>query len=244
MRAVGPAGISFLLFFGVLIPVLAYRSRDRLLKLRPLPTRTRLYVSTIIQLALFLLVALIAARAEGLDAWRVPRHWLISGAITLALLIGMLVATRPIKRAAVERRDPRVYFTMPADAREMALWIGVSVMAGVAEETAYRGVFSDLAMRLTGSLGLAWGTAVLAFTVAHANQGIRSMAVIAIFSVVAHALVYFSGTLLFAVVLHAAYDVLAGFEYVHLGRQLGYPQHGLPDADVPDVTAPPVTSSP
>lgn len=71
------------------------------------------------------------------------------------------------------------------------------------------------------------------------------MAVIAIFSIVAHVLVYFSGTLLFAVVLHAAYDVLAGFEYVRLGRQLGYPQHGLPDAaDAPDVTAPPVTSSP
>ena len=56
---------------------------------------------------------------------------------------------------------------------ETALWIALSVMAGVAEETVYRGVFSELVVRLTGSIWLAWSAAVLAFTIAHANQGIR-----------------------------------------------------------------------
>ncbi|HJU74446.1 MAG TPA: CPBP family intramembrane glutamic endopeptidase [Gemmatimonadaceae bacterium] len=242
--SVGAAGLFFLVFFGLLIPLLAYRARNRLLEIQPPPTRARLYVSTIVQLGLFLFLAVLTARTESVPLWREPRHWAIPALVTLALLAVMLVATRPIKRAAVERRDPRVYFTMPANRREMALWIGLSLMAGLAEETAYRGVFSDLALRLTGSVWLAWSGAVLAFTIAHANQGMRSMAVIATFAIVAHVLVYFSGTLLFAIVLHAVYDVLAGFEYVRLGRQLGYPQR-LPDAAAaPDVTVPPAASSP
>lgn len=142
----------------------------------------------------------------------------------------MAGATRPIKRDAVRRSEPRVYFAMPADAVELTLWIMVALLAILAEETVYRGVFAELATRLTGSMAAAWAFAVLAFTIAHANQGIKSMGVITLFSLVAHTLVYLSGTLLFAIVLHSAYDVSAAFDYMRFGRQLGYPMPEVPDA--------------
>lgn len=243
--ALGAPGLFFLFFFGVVLPFIAFRSRDRLTRMRPLPTRRRLYTSILIQLALFLVLALLTARREGIELLRWPQRMLLPSLATLGLFALMVAATRPIKRDAVRRREPRVYFAMPGDAVEMALWIAVSVMAGVAEESAYRGVFSDLATRLTGSMAAAWALAVLAFTIAHANQGLKSMGVIALFSLVAHALVFLSGTLLFAIVLHVAYDVSAAFDYVRLGRQLGYPMHEVPDAAARDaVTTSPAASSP
>ena len=180
--AVGSAGWVFLIFFGVVIPVLAYRARDRLTKMRPWPTRRRVYVSTLVQLTLFLVLAVLTVRGEGLDSWRWPERFLLPAVGTGFLLGLMLRSTQAIKRAAVERRETRVYFTMPTGRAELALWIALSVMAGVAEETVYRGVFSDLAARLTGSLPLAWAIAVLAFAIAHANQGPSAMAVIAAFA--------------------------------------------------------------
>jgi len=243
--ALGPTGLFFLFFFGVVIPVIAFRARDRLTRMRPVPTRRRLYASICIQLSLFLVLALLTAWREGVDLLRGPHRILLPIVLTLGLFGLMVAATRPIKRDAILRREPRVYFAMPADAVEMTLWIAVAVMAGVAEEMVYRGVFSDLATRLTGSMAAAWALAVLAFTIAHANQGIKSMGVIALFSLVAHAVVYLSGALLFAIVLHAAYDVSAAFDYVRLGRQLGYPLHELPDAATRDaVTTPTAASSP
>ena len=172
--------------------------------------------------------------------------------VSVAVLEGGVLSEprlRPTEKgspdALVDQLEEAIRELMPADAVEMALWIAVAIMAGVAEEMVYRGVFSHLATRLTGSMAAAWALAVLAFTIAHANQGIKSMGMIALFSLVAHALVYLSGTLLFVIVLHAAYDVSAAFDYVRLGRQLGYPLHELPDAATRDaVTTPTAASSP
>jgi membrane protease YdiL (CAAX protease family) len=241
---VGAAGAVFLLLFGLAIPILAYRGRDRLTSIRPLPPRSRVYVSVLVQLTVFLLLGVWTARREDVPLWRPADAWLLWSVVTAAVLLVMILATRRIRRGAVERREPRVYFAIPQGAREMLLWIAVSLMAGVAEEVVYRGVFTDLLTRLTGSQGVAWGVAVLAFTVAHANQGLRAASVIAVFALSAHVLVSLTETLAFAIALHAAYDIYAGVEYARLARLLGYPPEGVPDANVDNsVTTSPGTSS-
>lgn len=58
MWAVGPVGLIFLVFFGVAIPIVAYRARDRLTTMRPRPSRAQLYGSTLVQLGVFLLLGL------------------------------------------------------------------------------------------------------------------------------------------------------------------------------------------
>ncbi len=243
--AVGLVGLLFLAFFGVLLPIVAYRQRDRLTSIRPRPSRKQVYPTVLLQLTFFLLLGVLAAWQERIPLWRWPQQVTLPALITLAILGAMVLATRPITRAAVKEHDPRLYFVMPDGLHEMTLWTAVSVMAGVAEEFVYRWVFADLGLRLTGSLPLAWTIAILAFAIAHANLGPRAMVIVAAFSLVAHVLVYTTGTLLFAIVLHAAYDVIAGFEYTRLGQQLGYPTEGLPDAAADGaVTTPPATSSP
>jgi membrane protease YdiL (CAAX protease family) len=245
LNGVGLIGLLFMAFFGILLPIVAFRQRNRLTSIRPRPTRREVYPSVLVQLTFFLILGLLTAWQEGIAFWRWPQQVALPALITLAILAVMVLATRPITRAAVKQRDPRVYFVMPNGWRETTLWIAVAVMAGIAEEFVYRWVFADLATRLTGSLPVAWTLAILAFAIAHANLGARSMVVVAAFSLVAHMLVYTTGTLLFAIAVHAAYDIFAGFEYTRLGQQLGYPTDGLPDAATDDaVTAPPAASSP
>lgn len=245
LNGVGLVGLLFMAFFGVLLPIVAFRQRDRLTSIRPRPTRRQVYPSVLVQLTFFLILGLLTAWREGIAFWRWPLQVARPSLVTLAILGVMILATRPIMRTAVARREPRAYFVMPDGAAEMSLWIAVSVMAGIAEEFVYRWVFADLATRLTGSLPVAWTLAILAFAIAHANLGARAMLMVAAFSLVAHLLVYTTGTLLFAIVVHAAYDVIAGFQYARFGQQLGYPTDGLPDAATDDaVTVPPAASSP
>lgn len=240
-EAVGPVGLFFLLFFGAAIPVRAYIARDRLTRMRP--TRRRLYASTLVQLSVFLILAALTGRAEDVDLWRGPERWPQATVLALLFLVVMVRGARLAGRAAIERRDPKAYVMMPSGRGEASLWIALSLLAGVAEEVVYRGVFAELGVRLTGSTGLAWSAAVAAFAVAHANQGMKSMMAIAGYAVLAHLLVDYSGSLLHVVVLHAAFDAIVGFEYARLGRQLGYPMHGVPDA-AGDVTAAQAASSP
>ncbi|MEW5914941.1 MAG: CPBP family intramembrane glutamic endopeptidase [Gemmatimonadota bacterium] len=214
--------------------------------MRPRPTRRQLYGSLIVQLVFFLVFGWLTAWRERIALWRAPDGWLVPGLGTLFILAVLFVATIPIRRKAVERREPRVYFAMPVQPDEMALWVAVSVMAGVSEEYVYRWVFSDLGARLTGSLAFGWALSILAFSVAHATQGSWAAVLFsAAFALLAHLLVFLTGTLVFAIALHAVYDVLAGIEYRRLGLRLGYPEHGLPDADAESaVTTSPAASSP
>jgi hypothetical protein len=68
-------------------------------------------------------------------------------------------------------------------------------------------------------------------------QGWRSAAVILVFALGFHALVWLSGSLYVAMAVHIAYDVTAGISYGRLGRELGYQ---LDPGESP-VPVPPIT---
>lgn len=81
----GPSGLFFLFLFGLLLPIIAFRARDRLTRLRPWPTRRRLYTSIVMQLSLFLILGLLTAWQEDVDVWRRAQRVWLPGLITLAL---------------------------------------------------------------------------------------------------------------------------------------------------------------
>ena len=87
--------------------------------------------------------------------------------------------------------------------------LGVVLAAGFAEEAAYRG----LGMLVLGVLGIQpWWSALLlsaAFAVAHAVQGRLGVVIVFAMALVMHALVALTGTLLIAMVVHIAYDLVA-----------------------------------
>jgi membrane protease YdiL (CAAX protease family) len=176
----------------------------------------------------FFVISAFVARREWIDVF--PRA--VPGASTVALGAALLVALvtlmRPMWRKRVEERSRKVWLFMPRTRQERLLWIGCSVAAGVSEETTYRGVMFALLWRLTGSPVAAALIAATVFSISHALQGGKSMAIIFGFALAFQALAWMSGSLYVAMAVHALYDAAAGLAYGAYGEKLGYPIEPMP----------------
>jgi membrane protease YdiL (CAAX protease family) len=109
---------------------------------------------------------------------------------------------------------------MPANAPERAWWLAVALLAGVGEEITWRGVQAALAGALTGNFGIAALLCSISFALTHIVQGWKSVALIVIFALGFHTLVWLAGSLYVAMAVHVAYDITAGISYGRLGREL------------------------
>jgi membrane protease YdiL (CAAX protease family) len=219
---IGVWGWYHLAFFGVFLPYVAVRSRRRLEE-HGYPPRKAFFVSVILQQAIFATMSLIVAYLERIPLFP-PRLPAPQGVLLAGLfLAGSIVAMRPLWRDAVARREPRVQLSMPADAGERRLWVGVSVAAGIGEEISYRGVMYTLLLRLAGDpLTAALGAAAV-FGASHIVQGWKAVWITAVFALAAQGLTLYSGSLYLAMAWHVGYDIVAGLTYGRLGRELGFP---------------------
>jgi membrane protease YdiL (CAAX protease family) len=227
---VGIAGACYLLFMGVYLPWMAWRTRAKLAGGPILPPRARYFTSVIVTQVWLLIVGLAVAWACRVRLYRpiAPRPLdLALGAACLAAMVAFMV---PRWKAAVRKGDRRLYFFMPTGANEKALWTGVSLIAGFGEESIYRGVIFALLVTLTNNVWIAALGSALVFAAGHAFQSRRSMMIIFVFSLVFQALTLVTGALYVAMAVHFLYDVVAGFTYSHLGRIAGYRADGAPDA--------------
>jgi membrane protease YdiL (CAAX protease family) len=225
-----PVGAIHVLFFGIALPGLVLRAHRRMQGgKQPLPDRLVHFKSTSAQLVLFTLVSLLVAKAEWIDLFAFDAARLPLGLAAGAALYAAAVAyMRPRWRRAVERRAPIVHLFMPIDARERSWWLLVSVIAGIGEEITWRGVQTQLLAPLAGGYLAAAVLSAISFGLAHGVQGWRSSAVIAVFALGFQAVVFVSGGLYVAMLVHVAYDVTAGLAYGRLGRELGYAPATLP----------------
>ena len=88
---------------------------------------------------------------------------------------------------------------------------GAAVLAGIAEEAAYRGVgWQVLSWTLGDRSIVAMWILSVAFALAHRVQGWAAMVGIGVMAVLMHLLVWRTETLLVAIAVHVAYDVLVG----------------------------------
>jgi len=218
-------------FIGLLVYLVfaTFRARQRIARMPKLPTRTRHFISTIIVLGLLLVGALLVARVDGIPLF--PRAWPtpLQAGVGLALALVLAAGMRPFWRRAVATGDRRLYLFSPTTPREKGLWIGVSLMAGVAEETVYRGVLYVLLLTVTRSPWAAAGLSALIFAGNHAVQSNRSMVIIFLFSLLFQALALWSGALYAGMLAHVVFDVIAGFTYSKLVREMGYRAQGEPE---------------
>lgn len=223
---IGIAGIYHLVFFGLLMPWSAVKSARRL-KQRPYPPRRKYFLMVIAQQCFFVLLSLLVAYKEWIEVWERPRHayWYLIGAAVLVLLVAVMI---PRWRHAVIKRERRVYLFMARDNRERALWVTISLLAGVGEELTYRGVMFVLLWRTVGSPLTAALLVAAVFGFSHYLQGWKNIVLIAGFSLLFQALYYYSGSLLIPMLLHFLYDLTAGVMYGYFGNKLGYPQEGMP----------------
>jgi membrane protease YdiL (CAAX protease family) len=213
-----------IVFFGVVIPALVVRSRQRVVGgAMPLPPRITHFKSTTIHLAIFGGLSLAIARLQGIELFPTEGVHLLRGMLAGAVLYASVVAfMRPRWRRAVERRAAAVHFFVAEKPAERAWWAGVSILAGVSEEITWRGVQTALLVPLTGSPAVAALLSAVSFGVAHMMQGWRSAALIVLFALAFQGVVWVSGSLYIAMAVHVAYDLTAGVTYGRLVRELGY----------------------
>lgn len=217
MHAIGIGSQVFLLYLLVLLPWVAFRSAKAFnapegsAASRPMPSLSQLYANTIAVLGVLFLLAWFTARSFGFAIFAAPHIGVrdaLAGGGALLFCFALILVSRAI-RTPEEFRDMPVNRLLPGTARERALWSMTAVGAGIAEEAAYRGVLMSILSYALGSPWIAVCVAATAFALGHALQGWKSMTVIFAIALTMHALVWFTGTLVVAMAVHAAYDLLA-----------------------------------
>jgi membrane protease YdiL (CAAX protease family) len=215
-------GWFHLIYFGLAIPFFALRHARKFHGGGALPNRRSHFQKTAFTLVMFAVISLMVARGQGMDLFprRLP-DWraILASVIVLIAMVGFM---RPRWRAAVERRGRVIYLYMPTNAAERFWWITVAVLAGVCEEITWRGVQTGLLINLTRSVWVAIIASAISFAVAHAVQGWKSVAVVALFALAFQLLVWLAGSLYVAMAAHVIYDIIAGISYGRMGKELGY----------------------
>jgi membrane protease YdiL (CAAX protease family) len=217
------AGMYHVLVFAVLVPFLAIRGRQKLLKADAPPiNRLKHFKATTLMLVLFGALSLVTARSQHLSLFHAELRPLLVSVPAAILFYGVaVIAARPRWRKAVISRKRVVQLFMPQTAAERNWWLLVSVLAGASEEITWRGVQSSLVAHLVGSPWLGVVLCALMFGAAHLTQGWKSAGIISLFAFGFQLLVWLSGSLYIPMLVHAAYDITAGLTYRKFGREYG-----------------------
>ena len=141
------------------------------------------------------------------------RTLLISG-ILVAIIVLLIGAQKNHKKKANPQRLnnslDRVRRLLPKNPTEHAVWIVVSMTAGVCEEVLYRGWLLSLVAATLGSVWLGLLISSIIFGFAHAYQGRPAILGTGATGAVFGFLFIFSGSLIPGQVLHAAMDLNNG----------------------------------
>lgn len=225
MNGLNVVSFIFLVVLFVLTPRAALRSARLLRRLQEagqeIPRR-RLVLSAMFGLSVLWAISAINATMLGASVFAVPRFGGREAAVGmagLALLLAIIPISISLETPGEEARNP-AYILAPRNGREMALFVLVAIMAGVAEEAAYRGVAVWILAPVFGNLLPAMLLSAMAFAVAHAVQGGRAMAIAFAVAALFHAVVYLTGTLVVAMVAHTVYDIVAGYAAGQRARAL------------------------
>lgn len=212
MHAIGTSSAVYLIFLLVLAPALAFKNA-KVFKARAnaLPALSTIYLNSLVMLAVLFALAWFTARSFAYGLFATPalgvRAWL-AGAAALAFQFATQYVSRAVRTPEEHRTMPVLRLT-PRSAGERALYSVASIVAGVAEEAAYRGVLTSILWYALGSVWIAAFISAVAFAAGHAVQGWKSMAVIFVMACSMQLLVNYTGTLVIAMAVHAVYDLCA-----------------------------------
>jgi membrane protease YdiL (CAAX protease family) len=217
MQLPGVPAILFLAYLLFLLPWLAFRShllfRDAVEGKGALPPRQTIWTNTLFSQLLLLTFAWLIASAIGYPLFRMPERGLpaaAAGGVALAAYF-LLRAIAGAIRTEEERRKLLVFAIAPRTPREWLLWSAAVLTAAVGEEAAYRGVGMTILRHALGNSAVAAVVASVAFALAHGTQGAKSVLIIFGMAIVMHVLVWYTGTLIVAMIVHAIYDFVAGY---------------------------------
>jgi uncharacterized protein len=182
------------------------------------PNRVRVYLATIFVEWFFFVLVVAGVRFSGAslplvlgDHWHSARQLLrdigIAAGFWVVALALLWVFAR-LLRVDAQGRD--LQFILPHGGAEITLWIGLSVTAGICEETIFRGYLQRQFMALTKSAPAGILLSATAFGAAHAYQGSRRVILIGLFGALFGILAYWRGSIRPGMIAHAWQDSLGG----------------------------------
>jgi membrane protease YdiL (CAAX protease family) len=210
----GPLGAAYLALALELLPALSLAQLPLLDEDVSFP-RIPVYLSSAGVILLMGWLGLMAGWGEfGLGAMGLlsfdPRTvlvWTVGLILAAFLLLGGFLIFR---RYVGIQEAPFLEQLLPETRREKAVFVVLSLSAGLGEEVAYRGF---LVPALTLVFGSVWGAALLSslvFGILHAYQGWLGVVRTALLGMVLAAAFILTGTLWPAILAHALLDVLVG----------------------------------
>ena len=182
------------------------------------PNRVLAYVVTIL-IEWFVFVLVVAGvRRSGAsvllvvgDRWRSVRQVLrdigVAAGFWVVALALLWVFARLLRIDAQARNRQ---FMLPHGGAEIALWIALSVTAGICEETIFRGYLQRQFVAMTKSAPAGILLSAAAFGAAHAYQGFRLVILISLFGAMFGILAYWRGSVRPGMIVHAWQDSLSG----------------------------------
>ena len=219
MQLPGIASLVFLAYILLVLPWAGFRSMralrasaDKALT-RPLPSREAVWRGTFLGQVVLLALAWLAARSFDYRILAVPRlgaREVAAALVALGLMFGLRALLRAL-RPPHRRGGLMVYRLAPRTRREWVLWVACVLSASVAEEAAFRGAGMAILWFAMGSPWPAVLVCAVAFALAHMGQGRASTMTIFAAAIVLHALAAVTATLVLGMIVHALYDLGAGF---------------------------------
>jgi membrane protease YdiL (CAAX protease family) len=182
------------------------------------PNRARVYLVTIFVEWFFFALVLVGVRRSGAsillvlgDHWHSARQVLrdigIAAGFWIVALALLWVFARLLRVDALGRN---LQFILPQGGAEIALWLVVSVTAGICEETIFRGYLQHQFMALTQSAPAGILLSAAAFGAAHAYQGFRMVILLGLFGAMFGILAYWRRSVRPGMIVHAWQDSLGG----------------------------------
>jgi membrane protease YdiL (CAAX protease family) len=182
------------------------------------PNRVRLYLVTIFVEWFFFVLVVAGVRQGGAsvplvlgDHWHSARQVLRDIGIAAGFWVVALPLLRVfarLLRVAAQGRD--LQFILPQGRAEITLWIGLSVTAGICEETIFRGYLQRQFMALTKGAPAGILFSATAFGAAHAYQGFQRAILIGLFGAMFGILAHWRGSVRPGMIAHAWQDSLGG----------------------------------
>jgi membrane protease YdiL (CAAX protease family) len=199
--------IPYLFSVLCLAPALGVFAWDYLRRNKTVPKNKR-YTSGIALQAWLFVFTMAAASAEKIDLFSTSLPSLKAWVCGAVFLVTVLLWARFTWARVDQSAKQRLRIFLPETPKEFLAWVPVAIMAGLAEECAYRGAAYDL-LRLMGVTSFyAVGACTIAFAVCHLYQGWRATVKIGILGLVSQAAVFLTGSLYVSIAVHAAYDLL------------------------------------
>jgi membrane protease YdiL (CAAX protease family) len=181
------------------------------------PNHIRLYNRTILFEWLTLALVLVGVWLHGSslltvmgDRWRSMSQFLRHVGIALLFLVATIALTS-MAGSHGDAGDRATQFLLPQGRIEIALWVVLSITAGICEEAVYRGYLQKQFIALTRSVPAGIILSALAFGLAHSYQGFARASMIGVMGAMGGVLAYLCRSVRPGMIAHALQDVLGAF---------------------------------